>query len=140
MGGFSGRRVWIIGASAGIGSALARAFAREGARLVLSARNVDALQELADECGGGEVVALDIGRPGDLERAAGLVALGGPLDIVVCTAALYEPSRIADLDRDTAESMLRINVLGTLDVARICPPLLRDGGQLVLFGSVAGYF
>ena len=46
---------------------------------------------------------------------------------------------MADLDRKRTEKLVAINLLGMFDVARLCPPLLRDGGQLVLFGSVAGY-
>lgn len=140
MSGFEGKRVWIIGASAGIGAALARAFAREGASLILSARDAEALHKLADACGGGDVVPLDLGKAEELEQAASRASQGGLLDIVICTAAFYEPARIADIDPAKAGAMLRVNVLGTLEVARRCPPHLRDGGQLVLFGSVAGYF
>ena len=140
MGHFAGQRVWIIGASDGIGAALARAFAREGASLTLSARNGPALQKLAEEIGGAHIFALDVSDTAALGDASAEIAQSGLLDIVVCTAALYEPSRIADIDPDRAETMLRVNILGTLNVARLCPPLLRDGGQLVLFGSVAGYF
>ena len=58
---------------------------------------------------------------------------------MICTAALYDPARVADLDPSRTETLVRVNLLGTLNVARLAPPLLRDGGQLVLFGSVAGY-
>jgi short-subunit dehydrogenase len=138
MSGFSGKRIWIIGASAGIGEALARAFAAEGARLILSARDGAALAKLAGQCGGAEVAALDLGRRETLAAAVAGMAPGA-LDAVICTAALYDPARVADLDPVRTEDLVRVNLLGTLDVARLTPPLLRDGGQLVLFGSVAGY-
>jgi len=137
--GFAGRRVWIIGASAGIGAALARAFAAEGARLVLSARDAGGLAALAADCGGAEVLALDLARPETLAAAVESLRPTGPLDAVICTAALYDPARVSDLDPDRAAEMVRVNLLGTLDVARLTPPLLRDRGQLVLFGSVAGW-
>ena len=138
MSGFSGKRIWIIGASAGIGEALARAFAAEGARLILSARDGAALAKLAGQCGGAEVLALDLGRRETLAAAVAGMAPGA-LDAVICTAALYDPARVADLDPVRTEDLVRVNLLGTLDVARLTPPLLRDGGQSVLFGSVAGY-
>jgi short-subunit dehydrogenase len=137
---FTGRRIWIIGASAGIGAALAHALARRGALLVLSARDAGALTSLAAECGRAAVLPLDLAQQGALAAATAGLAPQGPLDAVICTAALYDPSRVADLDLASAEAMLRVNILGTLAVAQLCPPLLRDGGQLVLFGSVAGYF
>lgn len=138
MAHVAGRRIWIVGASAGIGAALARAFAAEGARLILSARNGAALDALARDCGGAEVLPLDLARREALVQAVAGIAPGS-LDAVICTAALYDPSRVADLDPARTEELLRVNLLGTLDVARLTPPLLRDGGQLVLFGSVAGY-
>lgn len=136
---FTNRHIWIIGASAGIGAALARALARRGARLVLSARDAGALQALAAECRGAQVLPLDLAQPGALAAATAQLAPDGIFDAVICTAALYDPSRFADIDLDRAEAMVRVNILGTLEVAQLCPALLRDGGQLVLFGSVAGY-
>ena len=135
---FSGKRIWIIGASAGIGEALARALSDEGAELVLSARDGAALETVARACGKAEVLPLDLGVAGSLEDALASLA-SNSLDAVICTAALYDPARVADLDPLRTETLVRVNLLGTLNVARLAPPLLRDGGQLVLFGSVAGY-
>ncbi|MBD3787416.1 MAG: SDR family NAD(P)-dependent oxidoreductase [Sphingomonadales bacterium] len=132
-------RVWIIGASAGIGAALARAWAARGADLVLSARDGAALDALAAECGGARVLPLDLAQPETLAAACAELRGAAPFDVIACTAALYDPGRVADLDPERVEAMVRVNLLGTLAVARLCPPLIRDGGQLVLFGSVAGY-
>lgn len=137
---YIGKRIWIIGASEGIGAALAQALARQGARLVLSARNTAALEVLARTCGGAQVEPLDLAQPETLVAVVEKLAGEGPLDAVICTAAVYEPGRVVDLGAGQAEMMVRVNLTGTLSVARLCPPLLCDGGQLVLFGSVAGYF
>ncbi|MBK4216679.1 SDR family NAD(P)-dependent oxidoreductase [Paracoccus caeni] len=135
---FAGKRIWVIGASSGIGEALARSFAAEGARLILSARDEAALNRLAEECGGAKVIAFDLGQPGALADA--ITRLDPDLlDAVICTAAMYEPTRIADIDPAVAEQLVRVNLLGMFEVGRLCPKILRDGGQLVLFGSVAGY-
>lgn len=136
---FAGRRIWVIGASAGIGAALARALAARGAQLVLSARDGAALEALVTECGGGQSLALDLAQPQTLAQAVRTLQADAPLDAVICTAALYDPGRVADLDPSRVEAMVRVNILGMIEVARLCPTLLRDGGQLVLFGSVAGY-
>ena len=136
---FAGRRIWIIGASAGIGAALARALAGRGARLILSARDGAALEGFAQGAPGAQVLPLDLARPETLAAAVATLADQPPLDAVICTAALYEPGRVADLDPAQTEALVRVNLLGLFEVARLCPPLLRAGGQLVLFGSVAGY-
>ena len=137
--GYAGRRVWIIGASVGIGAALARALARQGAQLILSARDGEGLAALAAQCGGAQVKPLDLERPDTLAEVVAHLTGEAPLDAVICTAALYEPGRVLDIDPARAEAMVRVNILGMIEVARLCPPLLRDRGQLVLFGSVAGY-
>lgn len=138
-GFFAGKRYWIIGASAGIGAALASELHRRGASLILSARDGRALQALAQGCGNATVLPLDLGQRETLVRAVASLA-GTPVDGVICTAALYDPARVADLDATRSEELVRVNLLGSLDVARLCPPLIVKGGQLVLFGSVAGYF
>ncbi len=139
MAGFAGRRVWIIGASAGMGEALARALSAEGARLILSARDEGALRRLAADCGGAEVLPLDLARPENLADAVAYLRAGPLLDALICTAAVYDPAPVAEIDPQQAALMVQVNILGTLEVARICPPLLRNQGQLVLFGSVAGW-
>lgn len=136
---YAGSRIWIIGASAGIGAALARALAGQGAQLILSARDAQALDALAADCGGAQTRPLDLARPQTLATVVDQLSLEAPLDAVICTAAVYDPSRVADMDPAQAEAMVRVNILGMLEVARLCPPLLRDGAQMVLFGSVAGY-
>lgn len=136
--GFAGKRVWIIGASEGIGAALARALAQQGARLVLSARNRAALEDLARDCGTAQVLPLDLAAPGALADAVAGFSAGG-LDAVICTAALYDPGRVADLRPEATARLVAVNLLAAFEIARLTPPLLRDGGQLVLFGSVAGY-
>ncbi|WP_149142775.1 SDR family NAD(P)-dependent oxidoreductase [Gemmobacter caeruleus] len=137
--GFAGKTVWIIGASDGIGAALARALVAQGARLILSARNRAALSALAETCGEARVLPLDLAAADALAEAAATIA-PATLDAVICTAAIYDPGRVADLDPAAAAQLVTVNLLGSLEVARLAPPLLRDGGQLVLFGSVAGYF
>lgn len=139
-----GKTVWIVGASDGIGAALARALARRGAGLILSARNKTALDRVAADCAAEgaastRVLPVDVGQPGAFAATAAQIA-PQTLDAVILTAALYDPGRVADLDPEAAARLVAVNVSGAFDVARLAPPLLRRGGQLVLFGSVAGYF
>jgi short-subunit dehydrogenase len=136
---FRGQRIWIIGASAGIGASLAQSAAARGAHVILSARDADALGSVARDCPGAQIEPLDLAQPKTLEAVAEKLAAQSSLDAIICTAALYDPGRVADLDPEKTAAMVLVNLLGMLHVARLCPPLLRRGGQLVLFGSVAGY-
>lgn len=132
--------IWIIGASDGIGAALAREWACRGARLVLSARSVDRLDALAASLGPDHVaLPLDVGDRASIEAAAARIADIGPLDRVVYLAALYDPGKFADLDPATTAKIVTVNLTGSFHIAQVAPTLLRDGGQLALCGSVAGY-
>jgi len=137
---FNGKRIWIVGASSGIGQALARELARRGARLVLSARSVEPLETLATELGQGEVVPVDISDPESLDDARGEILANGKLDAMITTAALYDPGHVDQIERDSARKLVAVNLLGTLWFAQAAKGLLRERGQLVIFGSVAGYF
>ncbi len=133
--------IWIIGASDGIGAALARAWAARGARLILSARSAGRLKALVASLGPTHrTLPLDISERDSVERAAATIGALGPLDRVVHLAALYDPGKIADLAPETAASIVSTNLTGSFHIAQIAPPLLRKGGQLALCGSVAGYF
>lgn len=132
------RRIWIIGASDGIGRALALQLGREGADLILSARNESALSELAALCGGARVLPLDLADPGALARAVDSLDADS-LDAIITTAALYEPGRVEDIDLQFLQQLIAVNVTSVFQLAQAAPALLRRGGQLVLFGSVAGY-
>ena len=132
--------IWIIGASDGIGAAVARKWAEQGARLILSARSADRLEELAADFGSDHVaVPLDVVDRASIDAAATRIAHIGPLDRVVHLAALYDPGKVADLDPDTAEQIVSANLTGSFHVAQVARDLLRKGGQLALCGSVAGY-
>lgn len=132
-------RIWIIGSSQGIGRELARQYAAEGARLILSARSEDELQTVADELGKAEVRPLDVSDRASLDDAATAIRAGGPVDRLIHLAAIYDPGRIADLDPDKAAKAVTINLTGSFHVAQIGPTVLKHRGQLALCGSVAGY-
>lgn len=130
--------IWIIGGGSGIGAALAAAYAARGARLVLSGRNQDALDRIAAAIGpshSGE--SADVNDPESLRRVA---QRHGPFDRIINTAAIYDPGAVVNADQEKAEAIIHANLAGTFNVARIGAEHLREGGQLVLFGSAAAIF
>lgn len=133
-------RIWIIGASEGIGEALAQAWAERGAKLVLSARSECKLRALCTSLGPDHLaVPLDVSRHAEVLKAAKQLAATGPFDRIIHMAASYDPGKIVELDPDTAAQIVSVNLTGSFHIAQIAPPLLRQGGQLAFCGSVAGY-
>ncbi|MBE7734007.1 SDR family NAD(P)-dependent oxidoreductase [Devosia faecipullorum] len=131
-------KIWIIGGSSGIGAALAKAFAEEGAIVVISGRNQASLQQVVAPLGPAHgAIAADVTDIESLESAA---RVHGPFDRIIISAATYDPGAVIAADQDKAEAIIRTNLIGSFNVARVGTGHLRKGGQLVLFGSAAAIF
>ena len=149
MGGrrqrFAGNAVFITGASSGIGAALAREFAREGADVALTARRLDRLEALAAEIAKtgrrAVVIACDVTRDGDLERAVDRTrAAFGKLDVVVANAGFGVSGALESLALDDYRRQLETNVFGVLrTIYATLQDLKKTRGRLVLIGSVSGH-
>jgi 3-oxoacyl-[acyl-carrier protein] reductase len=145
--GLSGKRVLVTGASGGIGAACARAFATEGARVVLHYhRGRERVESVAAECGDGAVVVqADMTREADGDRlfATAREALGG-LDACVAVAGSWpeEDVPLWRLSLERWEQTLAANLTVTFLTARgFLQEVERSGnGNLVLVGSTAGIF
>jgi len=141
IAGWSGQRVWVIGASTGIGAALARDLINAGARVALSARSRDRLAAIAE--GTTAVVApFDVTDRASVNAAANAVRASlGALDLVIVVAGTHSPMRADRFDRATADRLLAVNLHGPLNcLEAVLPTLLaqRRGG-IALVASVAGY-
>lgn len=133
-----GQRIWLVGASEGLGRALALALAAEGAQLILSARNGARLQALAQQIPGAEVQAMDVT---DLDAVRRVAADLGPIDGLIYNAGAYEPMRATQWNSDAALWMADVNFAGALRVlGEVVPQMVRRGaGEITLVGSLAGY-
>ncbi|MBN8531031.1 MAG: SDR family NAD(P)-dependent oxidoreductase [Alphaproteobacteria bacterium] len=140
---YAGKRYWLIGASSGIGEALARELSARGATLALSARREDSLVALNQSLGGGHgSFALDVSHDGSAEAALeAIVKRFGVLDGVIFLAAHYQPMVLDALEMEETRRMVEVNLMGAFHVLHAALPYFyRQGkGQIVLCGSVAGY-
>ena len=139
---WNGKRVWLIGASSGIGEALAHALSAEGAHLALSARREDALYGVAEAVGGALVVPFDVTDDDGFAAAwSAILAAWGGCDLVVFLAGAYTPARAWALDTETIRRTVDTNLTATMrGVACVLPDMLERGaGGLAIVASVAGY-
>lgn len=138
MRDLAGKTYWLVGASEGLGRALAKALTEEGARLVLSARSRDRLEELADEIGGAAVVPVDVT---DDASVASAVAEVGQIDGLVWLAGVYWPMAATEWNAEHATLMAEVNFAGAVRVlGHVVPPMVkRDAGHVVLVGSLSGF-
>ena len=136
----AGRTIWVVGASSGIGAALADELLRRGARVAISARRKDELEEVA--AGRMTVVPVDVTDRAALDDAAARVRDElGEIDMVVFNAGFWEQMDAAAWDRDVFARHVEINLLGLNNcVGAVLPEMVHAGrGQLVSVASVAGY-
>ena len=136
-----GRRVWVVGASSGIGRATAVALHREGARVIVSARSVAALEEFAAEHSGAIAIAVDACDREAMRRAGQEVLASGPLDLVLYCAGYYREQRADAFNLDEMLRHQQVNYVGALHLLDTVLPhfVTRGCGHLSLVSSVAGY-
>jgi short-subunit dehydrogenase len=136
-----GKRVLLSGATGGIGQAIAEKLAGHGARLVVSSRRQEDLQELAKSLPGGAerhtVVVSDLAEPGSAER---LVEDAGDVDGLVANAALPASGKLEDFSSAEVQRAIRVNFESPILMARaIAPKLVEKGaGHLVFISSLSG--
>jgi short-subunit dehydrogenase len=141
---FAGQTVWITGASSGIGAALAQAFSRLGARLILSARREDRLAEVAAACERSEdhlVVPLDLSDTASVEAAAQRVlAERGAVDVMVHSAGVSQRSLARETRIEVDRRLIEVNYLGTVQLTKLLLPsmLERGSGRFVVVTSLVG--
>lgn len=140
---YAGKHIWIIGASSGIGEALAHELAARGAILVLSARSKEKLDALKKTLGSAHsVYLLDVTQSSDVMQTAEMLQKDFPrIDSIVFLAAIYTPMKLASLNIEKVGAIIQTNLLGAFHVVNAALLLFEQqkAGQIALCGSVAGY-
>ena len=132
----AGKNVLLTGASGGIGQALAEAFAKEGAKLVLSGRRATELEALAERVSGRVVVA-DLSRREDVSR---LLSEAGEVDVLIANAALPASGALDDYDAEQLDRALEVNFRAPIAMAHQLAPhmVARGSGGLAFISSLSG--
>ena len=136
-----GARVWITGASSGIGRALARELARRGARVGISARRVERLDQLAAE-GAMLPVPVDVTDLASMMQAAARVESElGAIDLAILNAGIWEQVNVAAWDSELFRRHFDTNLMGLVHgVEAVLPGMRRRrAGTIAGMASVAGY-
>lgn len=140
------KTIWITGASSGIGEALAKEYALQGHKLILSARNTLELERVKSQCHNSEqhiLAPLDLSDYHALEeKVTTLVAQLGPVDILINNAGISQRYLVNEGKITLDEQVIATNLLGTIAMTR---PILQDmlkynQGQIVIISSMLGLF
>lgn len=141
----SGRVAAITGASSGIGLAIARHLAREGAAVALGARRAerldDAVREIRAAGGRAEPVVMDVTVEEDVRRFVDRARDAfGRLDIMICNAGFGYYGTVEQTPPDTMRRMMDVNFMGTFLATRAALPLFRaqGSGHLIFVSSIVG--
>ena len=140
----TGKTAWITGASSGIGEALAKAFVGSGGAAILSGRNVNELERVAQESGAPDRCLIlpfdttDYARLPDLVDAA--MAFRGAVDVLVNNAGISQRSLAVDTDFSVYQKIVDVDLLAPIALTQALLPhlLARGAGQLVMISRVAG--
>ena len=138
---WQGRRVWLVGASTGIGLACAQALRAAGAQVVVSARNPQGVLDWAAKDAGVKWRALDVSDASQVQATARALLAEGPLDMVVYAAGTYRAQRATAMDIDDLLQHDKVNYQGALQVIHAVLPgmLAQRSGHISLLSSVAGW-
>jgi len=141
-----GLTVWLVGASSGIGRAVAASLHAAGARVIVSARQADLLNDFAAQHPGAQPLPLDVMDAQALQQAVRqIVRNHGRIDLCLYCAGYYQPMRAQQFSLDEAMRHLDINYVGALKLLQaLLPQLLLQAhqgqpGHISLVSSVAGY-
>ncbi|MCE7064380.1 SDR family oxidoreductase [Dyadobacter sp. CY326] len=142
---FKDKVVWITGASSGIGEAIAMAFAKEGARLVLTARREDELQRVKQATGLAEasvlILPMDVTQFDKAQNAAEqVIAHFGRIDIMVHNAGVSQRSYVSDTELDVYQQLMNVNFFSTVAITKAILPYMisQKNGHFIVISSVAG--
>ena len=139
MGKLEGKVAVITGATSGMGLATAKLFVDEGAYVFITGRRQEQLEAAVQEIGRNVTgVRGDVANLADLDRLYATVkSLQGHIDILYASAGIGEFASIGEITEQHFDSIVGVNMRGTLFTVQKALPLMKDGGSILLTGSIA---
>ena len=139
---FSGKTAVVTGASRGIGEAIVRTLAADGARVIMAARGGDALKEIAASLPNNpEVIEADLSKPDSAEKLAkAVMAITDSVDILVNNAGVSAREQMGEVSADVLDFVLDVNVRNLmLLTSELTPALKKARGNVVNISSISAY-
>ena len=141
---FLDKRIWIIGASSGIGEACAKSLISQNARVILSSRRIERLNTIAQNAKVDQALVIPLDVTNDEQLATAyekIINTWGGIDLLLFVSGIYTPLRADTFDIHIAEQTIDANLLGPMKaVALVLPKMLQaQKGNIAIVGSVAGY-
>ena len=135
------KKIWITGASSGIGKSVAEKFANEGWKVAVSARRKELLDELAKN---PNIVSfpLDVTNRNQINEVfKNIIDNFGDLDICLFSSGTYEPKDEQNIDPDKIKNVINVNFLGVIDCVKSVERYFKDkkSGHISIVSSIAGY-
>ena len=143
---FENQWIWITGASAGLGAAMARAFDQENANLILSARNEEKLQEVVQSCSGkGEkhILPLDLTKIDSFSQKVNeAISFGQRIDILINNGGISQRALALETPGEVSRRVFEVNFFGTIELTRLVLPIMlqQKSGHIMTISSVVGKF
>lgn len=143
---FHQKVVWITGASSGIGEELARQLDRAGAQLILSARNVEKLNELKERLQHKDqhlVVQVDLADTSNVGMLAQqILSHYGKIDVLINNGGISQRATAFDTTMDVNRQIMEVNFFGNIAMTKALLPIFRQqqSGQILVISSIAGKF
>lgn len=143
MSYYKNKKIWITGASSGIGRALAQAASEQGAFLILSARSKSKLLETQSSLQHpekSEIIILDMGKPEEISSVTQQVLAKHDIDILINNAGISQRSLAMDTDMTVNRQLMEINYFGVIQLSQCLLPAMikRKAGHIVSISSVNG--
>ncbi len=145
MKNYQGKTVWVTGASSGIGEALAKAYYKDGANLILSSRRKEALNEVKQSLGDDEskikILTLDLAEPDTFtSKTKEAVSFFGSIDILVNNGGISQRSVFEETEMETVRKIMEVNYFGSVGLTKAVLPhmISKKSGQIIVTSSIAG--